>query len=104
MIFLTNLLQCCEKAGLWVMRTGYVGSNTHRKIPQSICRGMALTSDFMPIIWVNSLSDAARSFTIMHELAHIVLGQEGLSNYDEEDIRQKHKRLEKNVMILPLKF
>ncbi|MGC6529580.1 MAG: ImmA/IrrE family metallo-endopeptidase [Candidatus Puniceispirillaceae bacterium] len=93
--FWTDIWKLCENAGLWVMRTGYVGSNTYRRIPQSTCRGMALKSDFLPIIWVNTQSDSARSFTIMHELAHIFLGEEGVSNFDQEDAYQKYQKLER---------
>ena len=72
-------------AHIWLMQTGMVDSNTSRKILPTISRGLALKSPYYPVIWVNSgLQDAPKIFTLAHELAHIWIGAEGVSDLDEE--------------------
>lgn len=83
--FWPNFVSAAEKAGLWIMRTGTVGTSTSRIIPEKLCRGLAIKGQYNPVIWVNSrLSKAARIFTLAHELSHIWIGEEGYSNFDAE--------------------
>lgn len=64
-----------EELGIIVIFNGVVGYNTHRPINVDECRGFALVNDFAPFIYVNS-SDAktAQLFTLVHEMAHLLLG------------------------------
>ena len=72
-------------ANIWLMQTSVVDSNTSRKISSRTSRGLALKSGRYPIIWVNSgLQDAPKIFTLAHELAHIWIGTEGISDHGEE--------------------
>jgi len=80
---LRNLREKIETAGILIFINGIVGNNTHRKLDPEEFRGFVLCDDYAPLVFING-SDArsAQMFTIAHELAHIWLGQEGVSNLE----------------------
>ncbi len=77
---LRNLQTCVDRAGIFITLNGIVGNNTRRKLDPYEFRGFALVDDLVPMIFVNN-SDyvAAQMFTIIHEIAHIFLGESGVS-------------------------
>jgi Zn-dependent peptidase ImmA (M78 family)/transcriptional regulator with XRE-family HTH domain len=78
---LSHLFDRCEDVGIWVMRTGYVGSNTRRTLNVSDFRGFAIADKLAPLIFINGRdAKAAQAFTLAHELAHIWLGKSGVSD------------------------
>lgn len=83
--YLRYLINRAEAVGIWVMRTGIVGSNTHRPLSVTDFRGLAIADPVVPLIFINGQdSTAAQIFTFAHELAHIWIGESGISNVDFE--------------------
>jgi Zn-dependent peptidase ImmA (M78 family) len=73
-----------EKAGIFVLLMGNLGTH-HTDIDVRVFRGFALADKIAPFVVINEKdSRAAWSFTLLHELAHIWLGQTGVSGYDSE--------------------
>jgi len=65
-----------EEIGIIVTFNGVVENNTKRKIDVDECRGFVLVDQLAPFLFINSAdTKAAQMFTIIHELAHIWLGE-----------------------------
>lgn len=73
------LRQKIESQGIFVLLKGNLGSY-HSNIPTSIFRGFVLSDDIAPFIVINDQdSESAWSFTLIHEMSHLFLGQTGIS-------------------------
>ena len=75
----SNLRRRVEGAGVFVILAGNLGSY-HTDISEKVFRGFVISDDIAPFIVLNP-HDAisARSFTLIHELAHIFVGSTGIS-------------------------
>jgi Zn-dependent peptidase ImmA (M78 family)/transcriptional regulator with XRE-family HTH domain len=73
-----------ESAGIFVLLIGNLGSY-HTAIDLEIFRGFALADDIAPFVIINDQdARSAWSFTLLHELVHIWLGQTGVSGWRAE--------------------
>ena len=80
---LRTLRYAMEDNGIMVAVNGIVGNNTHRKLDVEEFRGFALVDNYAPLIFINgSDAKAAQMFTYAHELAHLWIGKEGVSQLE----------------------
>ena len=73
-----------EDAGVFVLLQGDLGSH-HTVIDVEVFRGLAIADDIAPFVVINDNdSRAAWSFTLLHELTHLLLGQTGFSGVNSD--------------------
>ena len=85
--YLSALSRNAEDAGVLVMRSSVVGNSTKRKISAHEVQGFAVSDARAPLVFVNSNDfKASQIFTLVHELAHIWIGQSAISNPDELEV------------------
>jgi Zn-dependent peptidase ImmA (M78 family) len=74
-----------EEAGVFVLLLGNLGSH-HTNIPVDLFRGFALADPIAPLIVINDRdARSAWSFTALHELVHLWLGDTGISGTDTDN-------------------
>jgi Zn-dependent peptidase ImmA (M78 family) len=73
------LRECAENMGIFVLLVSNLGSY-HTTIPVEVFRGYVIADPIAPFVVIND-QDArtAWSFTLVHEIAHLLLGSSGVS-------------------------
>jgi Zn-dependent peptidase ImmA (M78 family) len=80
---LMHLRQKIEGAGILIVINGVVGNNNYRKLDPNEFRGFVLTDPYAPLVFINGADfKAAQMFTIAHEVAHLWVNREGVSNLE----------------------
>lgn len=78
--FLSHLFAKAEEAGIMVLKCGTVRGNPHRPLNPEEFQGFALCDELAPLIFINGADfQAAQVFTFAHEIAHLWIGQSGIS-------------------------
>jgi len=73
---LDHLAAKVEESGIFIIFNSVVDNNTHRPITVQECRGFVMCDEYAPFMFVNSAdSKSAQMFTIVHELAHLWIGE-----------------------------
>jgi Zn-dependent peptidase ImmA (M78 family) len=79
--FLRLLIRQVESKGILVMRTGVLGYSHRDRLDAEEFQGFAVSDPFAPVVFINDEdAKAAQIFTLAHELAHIWIGETGISN------------------------
>ena len=79
--FLRNRL---DEVDVLVIFNGVVGNSTRRKLDPNDFQGFALVDEYAPLVFVNSADYiAAQMFTLAHEVAHLFIGETGLTLFDK---------------------
>jgi Zn-dependent peptidase ImmA (M78 family) len=90
-----------EASGVYVLLLGNLGSH-HTNMPVEVFRGFALADTIAPMIVIND-QDArtAWSFTALHELVHLFLGQTGISAESGENTIEQYCNSTAGELLLP---
>ena len=74
------LRSATEDAGVFVLLKGNLGTH-HTEIGTEVFRGFSIADDIAPFVVINEYdAKSAWSFTLLHELVHLLLGQTGVSS------------------------
>lgn len=79
--YFNALSEACENAGILIFKNSIVINATKKPLNVQEFRGFVITDEYAPCIFINSAdSKNANVFTLVHELAHIWLGESGVSD------------------------
>lgn len=79
--FFSLLCEKAEAAGILVFKSGIVRSQARRGLSVSEFRGFAIIDTLAPTVFINGKdSESAWIFTLVHEIAHLWIGESGISD------------------------
>lgn len=81
--YFNALAKHCEDAGVLVFKNSVVVNSNNRKLNSEEFRGFVISDPYAPAIFINGGDTKyANIFTLAHELAHVWLGESGISDAD----------------------
>jgi len=84
-----------EECGIWVIKTGIIKNNTHKSLSVEEFRGFAICHEYAPLIFINSKdANAAQIFTLIHEAAHIWIGESGITDLSIQALSNSFNKVE----------
>lgn len=84
-----------EELGVYVLLQGDLGSS-HTDIEPEEFRGFVLSDPYAPFVVLNDNdAEAARFFTLIHEIAHLWIGESGISNVNPFADTDREQGIEK---------
>lgn len=87
--YYNQFVKHCEDAGILVFKNSIVINNTHKPLNSEEFRGFVIADVYAPAIFINGQDTKyANIFTLAHELAHVWLGESGISDVDTNSSNQ----------------
>ncbi|BDR57473.1 ImmA/IrrE family metallo-endopeptidase [Xylocopilactobacillus apis] len=78
--------------GITVMQNGIVGNDTHRTLDVNEFRAFALYDEIAPMIFINSCDSVrGKIFSLLHELIHILVGENEILNVGPDSQIKKER-------------
>ena len=85
-VYFKNLVTRFENLGILIFQNSIVKNNTKKPLSVNEFRGFAITDDYAPAVFINTKdSKSAQIFTLLHEVAHLWIGKEGVSDWSVND-------------------
>ncbi len=79
----SELRRMIERLGVMAVVNKHVGNDANRRLRAEEFGGFALTDRYAPLVFVNGADvKSGQMFNLAHELAHVWLGEEGLSGFE----------------------
>ena len=79
----------CERSGIFVILKNNLGSH-HTNLSPELFRAFVIADDVAPFMVINSGDpDSAKSFSVLHEIVHLLLDQTGISDLEQANPIEK---------------
>lgn len=86
------LKQITSDHGIMVMQNGVVKNNNYRKLNLNEFRAFTMIDEYAPLIFINNNDTMnGKTFSLLHELVHIFIGQNSFYNENIPTRKNKYK-------------
>jgi len=94
----------CEQSGIFVILKNDLGSH-HTKLSSELFRAFVIADNIAPLMIINrSDPHPDMSFSILHEIVHLLLDQTGISNFERTTPMEKFCNQVAGSWLLPLEL